>query len=221
MVECIRIGVEEVFKGAPHTKKVQELKEELTGNLEARYEDLIAEGKDSEEAYKMVMGSIGDIDELIATVVDQDPLNLERVQKEREKTAKVVVSAIALYILSVIAVIFIEEYGGRYLEPLGIGVFFMFSGAATCLLVYHFLSRPNYVKAEASIVEEFKEWKQASSQKKQIYDSITSIMWSLIIVIYFGASFILGIWSYSWIIFIMGVAIQRIIKLVFDLYEMR
>ena len=221
MSERIRMGVEEVFKDAPRTKKVQELKEELMANLEEKYQDLIRQGKGEEEAYHMVIASIGDIDEIVATIIDKDPLNIDKVDQERKKTALVVCSAVGLYILSIITFLLLDEYGGRNSDTLAISTFMLIAGAASCLLVYHFLSRPNYVKADESIVEEFKEWKQGSSKKRQLYRSIVSIMWALIVVIYFVISFTWMNWYCSWIIFIVGAVIERIIKLIFELYEIR
>lgn len=40
-----------------------------------------------------------------------------------------------------------------------------------------------------------------------------------ITAIYLWISFTLGLWAYSWIIFIIGAAIQNIIKLAFELKE--
>lgn len=68
MVDQIRIKVEEIFKNAPRNKKIQDLKEEMIGNLEEKYQDLISCGKTPQEAYDISIASIGDIDELITSM---------------------------------------------------------------------------------------------------------------------------------------------------------
>ena len=221
MIDKIREAVEHIFSSAPRTRKVQELKEELVGNLEAKYRDLIEIGRAPEEAYNMVIASIGDIDELIDSIVATNPLDYRGVEAERKKTALVVSGAIGMYILAIVISVIMEALfrrNGSFIAGIS---FILIAGVATCILVYHFMSKPKYVKADATIVEEFKEWTQESGYKKQIYRSVISIMWSFIVVIYLMISFAWGIWYCSWIIFIMGAVIERIIKLVFDLYEMR
>ena len=52
----------------PQTAKVQELKEELFANLVDKYNDQLRQGRAPEEAYQIVIGGIGDLDELIASV---------------------------------------------------------------------------------------------------------------------------------------------------------
>lgn len=90
---------------------------------------------------------------------------------------------------------------------------------ATCLIVYHFMSRPKYFKTDDSIVEEFKEWKSVNGKKNAVLKSIRSIVWTIIVVIYLLISFVFGRWDFTWIIFIIGAAIERIIILFFQLKE--
>ena len=50
-------------------------------------------------------------------------------------------------------------------------------------------------------------------------NSIISAAWAIIVALYFILSFTFGIWAYSWIIFIIGVAIDKIIRAYFELKE--
>lgn len=96
---------------------------------------------------------------------------------------------------------------------------FMFIAVATGLLVYNANSRPKYHKANETIVEEFKEWKSHNKQIEKVKNSIISAAWAIIVALYFILSFTFGIWAYSWIIFIIGVAIDKIIRAYFELKE--
>ena len=64
MKEKIRKHINELFKDAPKTRRAVELKEEMAQNTIEKYEDLIAEGHKEEDAFRIVVGSIGDVTEL-------------------------------------------------------------------------------------------------------------------------------------------------------------
>lgn len=68
MIDRIRGFLDSAFESAPQTAKVQELKEELFANLVDKYNDQLRQGRAPEEAYQIVIGGIGDLDELIASV---------------------------------------------------------------------------------------------------------------------------------------------------------
>ncbi|WP_070000848.1 permease prefix domain 1-containing protein [Cellulosilyticum sp. I15G10I2] len=220
MISKIRNKVDELFEEAPQTKKAFELKEELIVNLTEKYNDLASLGKPPEEAYNNVIASIGDVDELIRGLKQNDVLSVEREEKERKKTAMVVAGSVGLYILSVISLITLVAVVGVD-GVIAVMVFLVIAGASTCMLIYHFMSKPNYIKADETLVEEFKAWKQGHAQKNQLCKSLISIMWTLITAIYLIISFTLHIWAYSWIIFIIGAVIEQIIKLVFDMRNTR
>lgn len=151
-------------------------------------------------------------------MVISEPVDQERLQKEKEKTAKIVTTSIGIYILSLTACLFFIQEGDF---NLGISIFLLLSGVATCLLVYHFLSSPNYKELYDVLSEEGKKRKDIYRVRKKIYHSSVTIMWLIILILYFTISFHFVNWYCSWIIFIIGVVIQHIIKLIFEIYEMR
>ncbi len=220
MIDKIRNKVEMLFEGAPQTKKAFELQEELIVNLTEKYNDLVSLGKAQDEAYNNVIASIGDVDELIRGLKQNDVFSIEREEKERKKTALVVAGAVGLYVLSVLVLITLAAIF-RVDGVIAFISFAVIAGASTCMLIYHFMSRPSYIKADETLVEEFKEWKQGHSQRNQLCKSLISIMWTIIVAIYLLISFTLRIWAYSWIIFIIGAVIEQIIKLLFDMRNMK
>lgn len=220
MVNKIRSRVEALFEEAPKTRKAYELQDELIANLTEKYNDFIEIGKSQEEAYNSVIASIGDVDELIRGLNQNDVLNNEKMEEERRKTALVVSGAVGGYILSLISIILLTEVF-RVDGVISVSIFLLIAGGSTCTLIYHFMSKPKYRRADETIVEEFKEWKRGNSRKHQIYKSVVSIMWPLITATYFFVSFVFGTWAYSWIIFILGAVLQQIIRLIFDLTDMR
>ena len=218
MNERIKNGVEELFRNKPHNDKNQEFKEELIANLEDKYVDFIKNGKSEDEAYHLVISSIGELDEVIDNTPIVEKLNQERIQKEKEKTARIVAISIGIYTLALIGGLFFILEGDF---NLGITIFLFISGIATCLLVYHFLSRPNYKEVTYILSEEDKKADDICSARKKIYQSSVAIMWLIITILYFAISFQFFNWYCSWIIFIVGAVMHRIIKLIFQIYEMR
>lgn len=218
MNENLRAHVEKLFEQAPKTRRAVELKEELLANLTDRYNDLLSRGVGEENAFKTVADSIGDVDELIKSLKETDVMDYNQILKERKKTARVVTTAIGLILFSVI--LMVTSVAALHADPIIMnGIMLLIFLGATCMLVYHFMSRPKYVKADDTIVEEFKEWKSKAAQDEKIRKSIYSILWTSTVAAYFLFSFLFRIWAYSWILFIIAAVISRIITLSFQLKE--
>ncbi|RDY25983.1 hypothetical protein CHL78_015490 [Romboutsia weinsteinii] len=203
--------VSNLFENAPKTKKNYELKEEITSNVNDKYYDLLESGMDENEAYNKAISNIGDVEELISyDFMKQDD------EVQRKRSAKITAIAVMMYIICPVPVILFESFGAGG-ERIGITVMFLLIAAATGLLIYNGVSRPQYQKMDDTMVEEFKEWKSANDQNYRARKSVTSAMWTIITVIYFLVSFMFGNWGTSWIIFVIGGAIEQIIKAYYDL----
>lgn len=218
MINKLREYVTGLFLDVPRTRKVMDFQDELLANSIEKYNDLLVQGKTEEQAYNSVVSGIGDIGEILQTLDEGNVLNWHQDAKERKKSAKFIAVAVGLYILSPIP-LFLSDVLFPQTRQLGLLFLFLFVAVATGLLVYNNISRPKYLKMDDTLVEEFKEWKSKKSGKKTLRDTISSVMWLMIIVVYFLVSFSYGIWAYSWIIFIIGAAIDQIIKAVFDAKE--
>lgn len=186
-------------------------------NLIDKYNDMIESGKSEDDAVNITVGGIGDVDELLRGLKEQDVFNYEKMQNDRKKSALILSISVAMYIMSIVVVIIFDEIFSN--DTIGVCLMFTIDAVATALIVYNFMSRPKYRKEDDTMVEEFKEWKSDKSNKKQILNSIRSIVWTIIVAIYLIISFAFGIWSFSWIIFIIGLAVERIITLFFQLKE--
>lgn len=217
MNEKIRIYVNELFENAPNTKKANDLKDEIISNANDKYNDLISEGKNEKEAYDKVIKEIGNVDELISELVRENPISNNRGEEQRKKTALIVSVSVGFYILSLISTIILDELGMP--DFITASSFFILAGIPTCLLIYHFMSRPKYNKYDDTIVEEFKEWKGKKDKDKEVKKAINSIIWSITVILYLLISFNFGNWHISWIIFIIACLVENIISLIFKLRE--
>lgn len=204
----IEAYVKKLFENAPKTSKTKELKEEIIANLIEKYNDLIDGGMHSDYAYNQVIANIGNIDDLI----DYDDEYREEEKRQRIKSAKITAIAVMIYIISPVCVLTIQN-------EVGVILLLILVALATGLLVYNYMAKPKYIGEDSSMVEEFKEWKSESQNKHRSRKSLISAMWSITVALYFVVSFLFGAWAFSWVIFLIGSAIEQIIKAYFDLKE--
>ncbi|MEA4869304.1 MAG: permease prefix domain 1-containing protein [Christensenella sp.] len=209
MNEKLRRYIEDLFANAPSTVRAVELKEEMYQNLTDKYNDLLAEGKNEESAYNIAIASIGDVDSLISGLSGEKHIEGE---KSRKRSAILTAVAIALYILCPVPVIVIQN-------EMGIMVLFLFVAVATALLIYNGVTRERYVKADDTMVEEFKEWKQNHKQKNKASEAIIGSFWLIAVCVYIVVSFMTGAWHITWIIFLIAAAIASLIRGIFMLKQ--
>jgi hypothetical protein len=209
MNEKLRRYIDDLFANAPSTVRAVELKEELFQNLTDKYNDLLAEGKSEESAFNIAIASIGDVDSLITGLSgEKRPEN----EKSKKRSAIFVAIAISLYILCPVPVILIQN-------EMGVMGLFLFVAVATALLIYNGVTRERYVKADDTMVEEFKEWKQHSKQKNKAVDAIVGSFWLIAVCVYLIVSFMTGAWHITWIIFLIAAAVASMIRGLFMLKQ--
>ena len=211
MEEKIRTYVEDLFAGTS-SRKATELKEEMILNLTEKYRDLLSEGKTPDAAFNIAIAGIGDVSGLIRDL-QNEALDPKAVDAYRQKSAMITAIAIMLYILSVVPLIVLSVLvPGAWL--LGLVIMFVLIATATGMLIYSHMSKPRYIKADDTMVEEFRQWQSDNREKKTMQSAISGAMWSLLVAVYFIVSFMTGAWHITWVIFVIGGAIQSIIRAV-------
>lgn len=219
MEDKLRAYMDQLFREVKPTRKSVELKEEILQNLVDKYHDLIEEGKTSEAAYNIAVASIGDMDELLAgirhEISGKPQVTMEEVEQGRRRSAVLTAVAVMLYILCLLPPILLGDTKAG--DSLGPALMFSMIALATGILIYNYMSRPRYIKMDDSIVEEFKEWQYQTEGDRRAFKAMSSALWCLITVIYFIVSFTTMAWHISWVIFLIGGAIEGIMKAVFEL----
>lgn len=205
----IETYVNELFATMSNEQHILDVKEELLYNLNEKYNDLIAKGKIEEEAYTLVIASIGDINDLFCKGVHYGYTSPSDIEKKRNTKSTFVSLGISLYILSMAAFFVVGEYMS---ETIGIGAMILICADATGFIVYGAsISKTKYRKTDNSFVENYKEMVLENDRIAKIKWSISSSLWSLIVVVYLAVSFITQMWTVTWIFFLAGVFVQQLV----------
>ncbi len=130
--------------------------------------------------------------------------------KEKKRSAIFTSTAIGLYILSVVPLFLFDGRVGSIL-------LFVFIAAATALLIYNYMTKQPTKAGDATMAEDFREWRESNSDKQKLFKSITGALWALTVVVYFLVSFSTSSWHLTWLIFLIAGAVNSILKAVFDL----
>lgn len=194
-----------LFAGAPDS---DDMKQEILQNTLDRYDDLIAEGKVPEAAYRLAIAGIGDINEILGTTPVSSPVYPRAVKQEQEpedeNKKKLRATAIGLYILCPIPLFIGSEMG---LPIPGLCGLLVVVAVATAMIV---VSGKNDKPEEPT--------KELTEQEKQ-RKSIKTIINIVGLVIYFLLSFTTGMWTITWLVFPIIAAIWELIKAILDLKE--
>jgi len=220
MEDKLRKYVDDLFADTAPTKKAVELKEEMIQNLQDKYNDLISGGKTGEGAYNIVIASIGDVSGLLGELSAEaaaSAASAPTAEVVRLRSALFTAIAVMTYILSPLPLIILALVGSSLSGRIGVPVLFVLIAAATGLIVFNFMTKPRYTKGSETMVEEFREWQSDTQSRKSLRRAISAALWSVIVVLYFIISFMTYYWHITWIIFIIGAAVEAFINIFFTL----
>ncbi|HCC34879.1 MAG TPA: hypothetical protein DEQ02_04315 [Ruminococcaceae bacterium] len=218
MRDKIRNYVSEQMRRAPKGLKVQELIDEITEELLERYNTIVREGYAEDEAYQAVIEELGDTRSIVRSLRNDDIIDNHRLQRQRRFAALLLAVGVGFYVLA--AAVFLIQFAlmNSGLVPALIPLICLV-GAGTCILIYSAASGAKYVRTDDTLVEDFKEFRSFNMQKERIRKSVTAMIWSLTLAAFFVLSVIFNAWGYTWIIFLIGGAISRVVNLAFDLRD--
>lgn len=219
MEEKLRAHVMSLFEGAPKTKQMIEVREEILTNVRERYQDLVASGASAEEAYEISKRSIGNLEEIMKTLEEQEmsagavePPSAEEIAANRRRSALEGV-ATALFILSPVFLIAFSAFDAWL--P-GLILLFVCIAAGAGIKVYaNGIYQPvSHQRFDDSMMEEFKEWHSSRDEQNRQMKLYEGILWPLIVAAYFIISFLTQAWYITWVIFLIGAAVNQLLKLV-------
>ncbi len=221
----IRKYMDQLFENAPVNHRTLEFKEELIANALEKYNDMVLRGYGEDEAFQLVVGSIGDVQQLFQEMGTNEDYShayyLQWAKEAQEKKAALTAVSAGLFLLAgAVAVVSLLLYfcnvkliyiGGQNLNLLGIGLALLICIVPVSLLVYARKIQPpaelsGYAAGRDMATSENK--KQRRKRFKQIRSSLEGLMWLLIVIFYFVVSFTTHAWYITWIIFLVGAAVE-------------
>ena len=223
MKQKIREYIDDLFENAPKTRAAVELKEEIISNAEEKLEDLLSQGYREEDAFGIVIHSIGNVEELFEELRSEEGgarYKMEVTEKLQKKKALLTAAAVGMYIFAGAVFFFfgmMETYYHFDIAALGLVIAALICIAPTCMLVYSSMIYPPYKKKEDNMVEEYKAWKSGAGREKAVSNAISTIIWTLGLTCYFVISFSTGAWEITWVIFLILGCLEGIVSLLFSL----
>jgi len=210
MTERISAHLDMLLEGAPKTRRVEEMRQELLSGCLDKYADLTADGMDEESAFLEVADGIGDVRELLGIIEKESVFDPVENENRRKKRAFFVSVGLCMYFIAIACVIFLS---GRGAGSFGPGLMFIFLGFGTVSIVYGVMTtNPSYKKVDDTMVEEIKEQMTAGSRERRMLGLASSTLWCFVVVIYFAVSFFTRqFWHLTWIIFLLGAAAQNLL----------
>lgn len=222
MYDKIREHVEFLFQGAPVNARAIELKEEVIANLIDRYNDLISQGETEEVAYHIAIDGIGDVAELIQGLREPQMWDSYSMQNARQRSALLVAIGVGLIIMSAIFPLFfmfLSQNTGYMLYELGACLMVLFVAIGIGVLIYNQKTKPQYMKTNDTIVEDFKEWNSKHKKSASTLRTIQSIIWTSTVPTFLFLGIFFHAWSRAWLIFVMAPAATQIVKLIYQSRE--
>ena len=199
------------------TENCEDIRQEILQNTLDRYDDLVAQGKSPESAYRQAISGIGDISEILSgeQTFTASPRTNEPEPEADTPTKKLLRTiAIALYILCAAPLIILSEFG---MDNLGLCCTLAVVAVATVLILLGKKNGPGEDTQEHTASAQAQE--TSESPRQELRKSIKSLIWAIGLAAYFIVSFVTGAWYVTWVIFPIIGAVQGLVIACLDLTE--
>jgi hypothetical protein len=197
----LKAYVDNLFKDAPATAKAYEVKEEILQNLKDKYNDLITEGKNKDEAYKIALESIGDLSELFAEL--EKGIGHDDSKQQKYLALKAVIAMV--FVLAAVPLVMALSYK-NVLMNIMIAVILIAIGII--LAIYNNANKPGYTQ-NSSQTNRMAE----IERKRSIRKSVSGFLWLITVIMYFIVSFQTHAWHLTWLMFLLAAAIECILNI--------
>ena len=196
-----------LFAGAPES---EDIRQEILQNTLDRYDDLIAEGKVPEAAYRLAIAGIGDINELLGASGGASPVYSQAAKPvgdgDTDKKKLMRAIAVAMYILCPIPLIVLSEFG---MEIIGLCGLLAIVAVATLLIILG-------ARKES---EETSVATQTLTPEMELRRSIDKLVFTVGVIAYFVISFTTRQWHITWLVFPIIGAVKGLVHAILDLKE--
>ena len=200
-----------LFAGA---QDCADTKQEILQNTLDRYDDLVAQGKSPEAAYRLAIGGIGDINEILGAAPETAVGTLSSKMDSEDdgdtlfrKLLRAV--SIGLYILCPIPLFVLGELD---MSTIGLcGTIALVAVATVLILLGRKKSSGSEKKEEDDDIR--------CSPRQELRKGVNSLIWAIGLAVYFIISFATMAWYVTWVIFPIIAAVQGLVRAILDLME--
>ena len=209
MREQLSSYVNLLFAGTTDT---EDIKQEILQNTLDRYDDLVAQGKAPEAAYRLAISGIGDINEILGQEKPEPVVAQSAPEsKEDEKKAKTLrAAAIGMYIACPIPLFAIGD-------ELGLCLMLLLIASATALIIMSGKKEPEPI--HTSPVTYSSQSTRRSPETQKLMKAIGLVNFVIFLAIYLVMSFLTGAWIITWILWPLSSCIYGLIVACIDLKE--
>jgi hypothetical protein len=212
MRDQLRQYVELLFAGAADC---EDIKQEILQNTLDRYDDLIAEGKVPEAAYRLAITGIGDINEILGSksreVVSQRNSSATATADTGDTIGKKLLRALAigLYIVSLIPLFLLSDHN---MPTMGLCCTLVIVAIATVMILLG-------AKKESADETQEERMLEFLTPQQELKKSISKLISVIALVAFFVVSFLTGAWYITWLIFPIAAAVKGLVSAILDLKE--
>ena len=209
MREQLEQYVNLLFAGA---RDCEDIKQEILQNTLDRYDDLIAEGKVPEAAYRLAISGIGDVNEILGTkphsvpVCHAAPVQEGTIDDDTPMKKLLRAVAIGLYILCPVPMFILSELG---MSTIGLCGTLVIVAVATVLIILG-------AKKDTDEEEEV-----TLTPQQELKKSISKLIGAIALVAFFVISFLTGAWYITWLVFPIAGAVKGLVNAILDLKEVQ
>lgn len=212
MEERLREYVNALFADMPDTARATEVRDEIYANVLDRYHDLVSSGMTPQAAYDEAKQSIGDTEDIRRFLEEREP-DMEACERNRKWRAAFIGTGVGCLLLAVGFVILLGNVGA---PVIGVFLMFVFIALGVGLLIYGSVAYGSMPASRIPISDatEYQQWKAEKMAGEKMGRPYRSLLWLLVTIAYFLISFSTGSWGISWVIFLIGAAIEKLIEVV-------
>lgn len=191
----------------------EEIKQEILQNTLDRYDDLVAEGKVPEAAYRLAITGIGDVTEILGVsrqpspAYHAAPVQTEKPDNDTPTKKLMRAVAIGLYILCPIPLFVLSEIG---METLGLCGLLAIVAVATVLIILGGKKEKQEPKFDES---------QVLTPQQELKKSVSHLIGVIGLAVYLIISFVTNAWYITWLVFPIAGAAKGLVNAILDLKE--
>jgi hypothetical protein len=200
------------------TTDTEDIRQEILQNTLDRYDDLVAQGKAPEAAYRLAISGIGDINEILSgegqaasdPLPEQIPTPEETAEEKENKNRRA--AAIAFYIASPIPLFALGS-------EIGLCLMLLLIAAATALIVMSSKKDPEPIPTTQTNPTAYTSATKRSPETRKLIKTIGIVNLVICVAIYLVISFLTSAWLITWLTFPLFACIHGLIVACIDLKE--